>query len=225
MRSMLHRLGYLLIAALLWMPACVRQKDRAAVAGPLPRIDQLFPDKVVVGQSFNVQKNGKSALGAVGAFFGKGARMLINEHPLPTTITDANTISALLGPELLQKDGTYAIVVDLPDGRRSNALPLIVLPTSGPTPVLTKLYPEETKAGQGFNVQPNGKSAIGMTGANFLPGAKLVLNGVAQETNFSDIDRMTAFFDQKFYQQPGRVKATVRNPDGKESPSIDFTVR
>jgi hypothetical protein len=214
----------LFAATLLLLPACVRQQERQA-AGPLPRIDQLFPDKVVVGQSFNEQKNGKSALGAVGAFFGKGARMLINEHPLPTTVTDANTISALLGPELLQKDGTYAIVVDLPDGRRSNALPLIVLPTSGPAPVLTKLYPDETKAGQGFNVQPNGKSAIGMTGANFLPGAKLVLNGVAQETNFSDIDRLSAFFDQKFYQQPGRVKATVRNPDGKESAPVEFTVR
>ena len=214
------------IAALLVLTAtgCVRNVDRKGT-GPVPRLDKLFPDKVVLGQQFNVQSNGKSALGVVGAFFTKGARVQINGHPLDTTITNANTVSALLNADMLQKDGTYAITVEMPDGRLSNALPLIVLPTSGPAPVLTKLYPDSTKPGQGFNVQPNGKSAMGMTGSNFLPGVKLLLNGEEQETNFGDIDRLSAFFDQKFYQKPARVKVTVRNPDGKESAPVDFMVR
>lgn len=225
MKVMLPRFGTaLLLAVLLAGAGCVRQDERKT-SGPLPRLDKLFPDKVVLGQRFNPQANGRSALGVVGAFFAKGARLQINGHPLDTTITDPNTMSALLSVDMLQKDGTYAITVEMPDGRLSNALPLVVLPNSGPVPVLGKLYPDATAAGKGFNIQPNGRSAIGMTGSNFLPGAKLILNGEEQETNFGDIDRLSAFFDQKFYQKAGRVKARVRNPDGKESTPVDFTVR
>jgi hypothetical protein len=203
--------------------ACVRKDERNA-KGPLPRLDKLFPDKVTAGQGFNVQANGQSALGAVGANFGPGARLQINGHPMATTITNTNTISGLLSPELMLKDGTYAITVELPDGRFSNALPLVVLPTSGPAPSLTKLYPDSTKAGTGFNVQPNGRSAMGITGQNFLPGVKVLLNGEPQETNFGDIDKGGCFFDAKFYQKPGRVKVTVKNPDGKESAPLEFIV-
>ena len=92
-------------------------------------------------------------------------------------------------------------------------------------PELTKLYPDNTKAATAFNQQPNGRSAMGMTGANFLPGVKVLLNGEPQETNFGDIDRLSCFFDPKFYAKQGRVKVTVRNPDGKESRPVDFTVR
>lgn len=212
------------VLMLLASSACVRRAERSAT-GPLPRIDKLFPDKVMAGQGFNVQANGLSALGATGAFFTKGARLLINGHPLPTTVTDANTISGLMPANLLQKDGTYAITVDMPDGRMSNTLPLIVLPTTGPAPVLAKLYPDATAAGKGFNVQPNGRSAMGLTGSNFLPGLKVLLNGEPQETNFSDIDRLGCFFTAKFYERPGRVKVTVRNPDGKESAPLEFVVQ
>lgn len=212
------------VLMLLASSACVRRGERSAT-GPLPRIDKLFPDKVMAGQGFNVQANGQSALGATGAFFAKGARLLINGHPLPTTVTDANTISGLMPADLLQKDGTYAITVDMPDGRLSNTLPLIVLPTTGPAPVLGKLYPDTTTAGQGFNVQPNGRSAMGLTGSNFLPSAQVLINGQPQETNFGDIDRLGCFFAEKFYQRPGRVKVTVRNPDGKESAALEFVVR
>lgn len=224
MFKMLPRpLLWLALVALL-LTGCVRKDERQA-KGPLPRLDKLFPDKVMAGQGFNVQANGQSALGASGAFFGPGARLQVNGHPLPTTATDANTISGLMPANLLPKDGTYAITVEMPDGRLSNALPLIVLPTSGPVPELTKLYPDNTKAATAFNQQPNGRSAMGMTGANFLPGVKVLLNGEPQETNFGDIDRLSCFFDPKFYAKQGRVKVTVRNPDGKESRPVDFTVR
>lgn len=209
--------------ALMTLASCV-SKDERATKGPLPRLDKLFPDKIVAGQGFNVQANGQSALGATGAFFGKGAQLQVNGHPLPTTVTEANTISGLMSANLLPKEGTYAITVEMPDGRMSNALPLVVLPTSGPPPEITKLYPDTAKAGAGFNVQANGRSAMGMTGQNFLPGVRVLLNGEPQETNFGDIDKLSSFFDAKFLAKPGRVKVTVKNPDGKESKPVDFVV-
>lgn len=214
----------LLMPILIAHCACVRSSERQA-KGPLPRLDHLFPEKAVVGQAFNAQKNGYSALGATGAHFQKGIRLLLNGHPLDTTVTDQNTMSALVPPGFIQKEGTYAVHADLPDGRLSNALPLIVLPTSGPAPVLSKMYPSETAAGKGFNVQPNGKAAMGATGSNFLPGIKVVINGEVAETNFDDIDRLTCFFDAKHYQKAGAVKVKLRNPDGKESAPVDFLVK
>lgn len=209
---------------ILLLTACVSEAERRA-KGPLPRLDRLFPEKVVVGQAFHVQKNGQSALGATGGFFQKGIRLLINGHPLDTTLTDENTLSALVPVNFIQKEGTYAIHADMPDGRMSNALPLIVLPVSGPAPVLSKLYPDTTAAGQGFNLQSDGQSAMGLTGSNFLPGVKVLVNGDPMETNFGDIDRLSCFFAAKHFQRPGRVKVTVRNPDGKESAPVEFLVK
>jgi len=204
---------------------CVSKSERQA-QGPLPRLDKLFPDKAVVGVGFNVQANGQSALAVSGGFFGAGVRLLINGHPLNTTLTNPNTLSALVPVDFIQKEGTYAIHADFPDGRISNALPLVVLPANGPTPVVSKLYPDQTAAGEGFNVQPNGKSAMGLTGANFLPGAQVRINGeAAPETSFGDIDRLSCFFEAKHYQRAGQVKVTVRNPDGKESAPVDFLVK
>jgi hypothetical protein len=219
---MLPRPAFALIL-LATLSACVGKQERDA-KGPVPRLDKLFPDKIMSGQGFNVQANGQSAMGATGAFFAAGARLQVNGHPLPTTVANANTISALMPANLLPKDGVYAITVEMPDGRLSNALPLVVLPSTGPAPELTKLFPDNTKAGVGFNLQPNGRSALGLTGTNFLPGAKVLLNGEAQETNFGDIDRLGCFFDQKFHQKAGRIRVTVRNPDGKESKPLDFNV-
>ena len=63
MFKMLPRpLLWLALVALL-LTGCVRKDERQA-KGPLPRLDKLFPDKVMAGQGFNVQANGQSALGA-----------------------------------------------------------------------------------------------------------------------------------------------------------------
>lgn len=217
---MSKRLFFLAVAVL---AGCVRQAERKP-ALPVPRIDRLYPDKIVAAQPFNVQANGLSALAATGAQFAAGSRMLINGHPLHTTLTDPNTVSALMPKELFAKEGVYAITVDLPDGRVSNALPFVVLPNTGPAPVLAKLYPDTAPAGVGFNVQANGESAMGLTGSNFIPGVKVLLNGEPQETNFGDIDKLSCFFPKKFLAKPGKVKVSARNPDGKESAAVEFTV-
>ena len=66
---------------------------------------------------------------------------------------------------------------------------------------------------------------MGMTGANFLPSAKILLNGEPVETNFGDIDKLACTFPPKYTANKGVVKISVKNPDGKVSAPVDFTVK
>lgn len=218
------RFSVLLLAAVL--TSCVSKEERAETKTASLRIDRLMPDKVMAGADFNFQANGQSAMSIVGSNLGPGSRIKLNGEPLETTVgTDGKSLAALVPRRFYAKEGTFAISVDQPDGRTSNTLPFIVLPTTGPAPSITQLYPDSTTAGTGFNVQPNGTSAMGLTGANFLPAAKILLNGEPQETNFGDIDKLGCSFPKKFFAQKGIVKVTVKNPDGKVSDAVDFPVK
>lgn len=209
-----------------FLTGCVTKEERAEKKTAPIRIDRLMPDKVMAGADFNFQANQNSAMSIVGANLGPGSRIKLNGEPLETTVgTDGQSLAALVPRRLYAKEGTFAISVDLPDGRTSNTLPFVVLPNTGPAPAITQLFPDTTEAAKGFNVQPNGTSAMGMTGTNFLPTAKILLNGEPQETNFGDIDKLGCTFPAKFFATKGVVKVTVKNPDGKVSAPVDFVVK
>lgn len=208
------------------LSACVSKTERADVQTSPLRIDRLMPDKVMAGADFNFQANQQSAMSVVGANLGPGCRIKLNGEPLETTVgTDGKSLAALVPRRFYAKEGTFAVSVDMPDGRTSNTLPFIVLPKSGPPPSITQLFPDATTAGKGFNVQADGSSAMGLTGANFLPSATILLNGEPQATNFGDIDKLGSVFPAKFFANKGVVKVTVKNPDGKVSPAVDFPVK
>jgi hypothetical protein len=214
----------LLISVLL--TSCVSKEERTEQKVASLRIDRLMPDKVMAESDFNFQANGQSAMSIVGANLGAGSRIKLNGEPLETSVgTDGKSLAALVPRRFYAKEGTFAVSVDLPDGRTSNTLPFVVLPKTGPAPAIIELFPNTTEAGKGFNVQGNGTSAMGMTGANFLPTAKIQLNGEPQETNFGDIDKLGCTVPAKFFATKGIVKVTVKNPDGKVSAPVDFVVK
>lgn len=218
----LRTLGLMAFALL---TACVSKEERTEQKVAPIRIDQLLPDKAMAGTGFNVQPNQQSAMSIVGSNLGPGSRIKINGEPLETSVgADGKSLAALVPPRFYAKEGTFAVSVDLPDGRTSNTLPFVVLPTTGPAPSITQLFPDSTTAGKAFNVQGNGSSAMGLTGANFLPTAKVLLNGEPQETNFGDIDKLGCTFPAKFFATKGVVKVSVKNPDGKVSAAVDFPV-
>jgi hypothetical protein len=150
---------------------------------------------------------------------------MINGNPLETgPQTSRTNVAGVAPPRYFERPGAYAISVELPDGRKSNALPLVVMPRTGPAPVIGKLYPEGTKVGVHFNVQPGDVSALGMTGENFLPRLTILANGEPIDSNFNDVDQCAGILPAKFYAKPGVVRITVRNRDGKESAPVEFTV-
>ena len=206
------------------LSSCVTKQDREGPKLPVPRVDQVLPDKVLEGQGFNVQPDGGSALSILGAHFGPGARIRFNGEPVETVVSSSTNLAAIIPPKFFAKAGVLAVSVDLPDGRTSNQMPWVILPKTGPPPVISQLYPPSTKAGQSFNVQGDGQSALGLTGRGFLPGAKILLNGEEVNSSFDDLDRMGCLFPPKFFAKPGEVRVTVRNADGKESAAALFKV-
>ena len=211
-----------LLAACL-MNSCVGEKEKSPTL-PDAKIEKLVPDKVVEGQTFQQQPNGASALSVLGSNLVKGSRIKLNGMPLETASGDGSALAAVVPPEMFAKPGNYVVTVETPDGRSTNNLTWMVLPKTGPAPEIRTIHPDTTVAGKGFNVQPGGVSAMGMTGANFLPGAKILFNGKELTTSFGGLDQLAAVVPATEFAKPGKIKVTVKNPDGKLSPAKEFTV-
>ncbi len=211
------------VALSLSLLSCVSEKEKSP-ALPEASISQLVPDKVMVGTPFQPQPDGRSALSVVGRNLVRGSKIKLNGMALETASSDGTSLAALVPPELFAKEGSFIVTVETPDGRSTNSLAWVVLPKTGPAPVITQLFPDTTPAAKAFNLQPNGSSAMGMTGANFLPGAKILFNNTELETSFGDTDKLGATVPANLFAKPGKVKVTVKNPDGKLSDPREFTV-
>jgi hypothetical protein len=211
------------LLALFALTSCVSEKEKAPEL-PAASIKEISPALVMEGTPFNVQPNGVSALSVLGANLVKGSRIKLNGMPLETASGDGTSLAAVVPPEIFAKAGNYIVTVETPDGRPTNSLAWRVLPKSGPAPAIAELFPDKAQAGKPFNVQPNGVVAMGLTGINFLPGAKISMNGKTLDTNFGNVDQLAAIIPPDVYAKPGKVQVVVTNPDGKQSPPKDFTV-
>lgn len=201
---------------------CVSRSEREA-RPPAPRANVVIPDKVMEGEPFQRQPDGKSAISVTGENLAPGSRVRMNGKPLVSSASGP-TVSAVVPPEFYEHEGIYPVSVETPDGQISNSLPFIVFAKTGPAPAIRKLYPEVATAGIPFNRQPNGASALGIVGEKFLPGAQILINGETQATNFGDIDRLGSLVPDKFLGKPGTLAIVVRNKDGKTSTPASLVI-
>ncbi len=91
-------------------------------------------------------------------------------------------------------------------------------------PLITTLAPEGTRVKKGFNLQPDGKSALSVVGSRFERGAVVMANEKELETTFGNADWVTAILPDSFFAAPGDVELKVVNPDGTASKAILFVV-
>jgi hypothetical protein len=208
------KLRGIVFAAAVLFAACGRsnQPDRAAP----PHLERVVPDKVLQGEGFQVQPNGRSAIAVAGSNFAPGAKIRVNGQALASTGNDVR-LSAFVPDDLTALDGSIPISVENPDGQVSNLLPFTIFARSGPPPEIAKVFPDTYAAGRPFNQQADGSSALGVTGVNFRPGAVVVLAGKPLLTAFANVDSLTATVPAALLAKPGELPVTVRNPDGKES--------
>jgi hypothetical protein len=211
------------LSATIFFTSCITVKEKEPVL-PEAKIEKLLPDKVMEGQPFNQQPNGGSALSVTGVNLIKGTRIKINGMPMETASGDGTSLAAIVPVEMIAKAGNYVVTVESPDGRSSNSLTWVVLAKTGPAPTIKSLHPDATPAAKGFNVQASGVSAMGVAGANFLPGAKILMDGKELETNFGNVDALGAVVPPAVYAKPGKHKVVIKNPDGKQSEPMVFTV-
>jgi hypothetical protein len=195
-------------------PETEREKTSAAAS-----ITGLTPAIVIAGKPFNANPKGLSTIGVTGANFTQTSRIRVEAQVLATGMNKNGTFATALMPDALHATpGNYdVVVIDEPSGGASNSLVFTVLAPTGPAPVIDQLFPSGTIAGQGFNVQPSGGSAIAIRGSNFLPDAKVLFSTKELETVYGNMNGMSAWVPPAIFAAPGVTEVRVRNPDGKLS--------
>ena len=92
-------------------------------------------------------------------------------------------------------------------------------------PVLKQMGPMETKARIGFNVQPNGESAIWTITENATRTTVIVWGETQLHSTFGSAKGVTAIVPKELYSKPGQFQVCLLDTKtGKKSNSLVFTV-
>jgi hypothetical protein len=93
--------------------------------------------------------------------------------------------------------------------------------------VLKKFGPEDIRAGQIFNTQPNGESAIWAETEHATPTTVFVLNGVLLESAPQSEGRaVSAIVPRKLYEKPGEYPLYLLDQKtGRKSNEMKFVVK
>jgi hypothetical protein len=217
--------------ALCFLVGCSKDKPSAETVAPggaprVAQVDRVEPSSTAEKTDFNVQPNGSSAIAVFGQIPG-GSTVLWNGQPLQTTGGGAQGwVAAVVPPALYQTAGTSSIAVRTADDAPvSNTVDFTVYGKTGPPPGLVELFPHEALAGKGFNVQPNGESALGVSGGGFLPGVTLLFDGKKMRTVFGKGTGLSAAIPADLISKAGTHEVWAVNPDSKASNKMKFVVR
>src|ERR1035438_1320877 len=97
--------------------------------------------------------------------------------------------------------------------------------TTGNTIRIERLDPNYTTQGKAFNVQPDGQSALAVSGVDIPKGSVVLWDDQAFMTvGGGSLGWTAATIPAKLYAAPGTPKITVRGPDGVVSNILEFTV-
>jgi len=217
-----HSLKAVLPLALL--VACAGERERSKPL-PAPRITALAPNPVVVGQPFNTQPDGSSALAIMGENLFRGSKARWNGTLLETAGGEDNrSLAAIIPARLTAEAGVYTITVEQGDGALSGGFPFTVLPLRGPAPTITQLFPDSARAGEIFNPQPEG-AAMGITGTNFRPDTVIVFGGARLEIVFNGPNELSVLVPARLLARTGVIEVFAENSDGKRSAPVQFRLQ
>jgi hypothetical protein len=85
---------------------------------------------------------------------------------------------------------------------------------------IERLHPASSRAGQSFNRQPDGQSALAVAGVGFEKGDVVFWNGRPLTTTFANPSLLTALVPPDLHREPGDVAITVRNPGDPASEEV-----
>ena len=82
-------------------------ENGGTVSSPPPELREVVPSRTVAGVDFNVQSNGRAAIGLHGAGFEKGAMVLFDYVPAPAVVRDPMFMTAEMPAELYARIGRH----------------------------------------------------------------------------------------------------------------------
>lgn len=93
------------------------------------------------------------------------------------------------------------------------------------SPVLKDLNPRSTRAGKGFNIQPNGESALVVTCENAGLWTTVVFDDTPLVTKYNSPTSLTANLPEILYKSPGRYSVYLKDQIIGESNHLEFAVQ
>lgn len=89
--------------------------------------------------------------------------------------------------------------------------------------ILNAISPVQTRVGTGFNVQPNGQSAISITAEHATPGTVVIMREIQLVTTYGNERWLTALVPVELLARPGRYSVYLSN-GVSESNRLEFVV-
>jgi polysaccharide pyruvyl transferase CsaB len=88
---------------------------------------------------------------------------------------------------------------------------------------LKALHPQTARAGEGFNLQPDQQSALGVTCANATPGTVIVIDGMPLSTTYGSPTALSALVPAEVTGRAGRHRVCLRDA-GTESNGLELVL-
>lgn len=202
-----------------------------------PQIAQLSPSEIVVGEGYNVQPGGLSALAVLGQFAADHKNLIVVDGTvLPGSDSTADLVTALVPSDLLTTPGEYGVfIVDATAGVHSNSLTLHVRQGRVSPPIdawrrairIGSLFPRDASAGARFNVQPDGSNSLAVKGQLAADRQyEVVIDGEIVQGVMAGPGVVSVAFPREQAQLPGEHEVFVVDPVAMErSNSLFFALR
>ena len=102
---------------------------------------------------------------------------------------------------------------------------LVAFDPNRPAPAISlrATLPAQAEVNTGFNVQPDGQSALGITAENATPGTAVVMDGMRLATTYGDPTELTALVPTELLARPGSHTVYLSN-GVSESNRVEFVV-
>jgi alpha-D-ribose 1-methylphosphonate 5-triphosphate synthase subunit PhnH len=178
-------------------------------AATAPTVTSLSPSSAIQGgAAFSLTVNGTN--------FVSGAVVKWNGANRTTTFVSSTQLRASITAADIATAGTAAVTVTNPNNQTSNSVNFTITAATG-SPTITSLSPNQ-------KVQDVDDFNMIVTGSNFVSGAVVRWNGANRPTTFISSTQLRAFIENAQTLVIGSFPVTVRNPDGKISNAVNFTI-
>jgi hypothetical protein len=185
----------------------------------LPEIHRYGPDSIRAGESFNRQPDGSSAMWLKTTNATSWTVVFFNGRELETTVESPLLVTARVPDELFSAPGNVEVYLKERLSRQiSNTITIPVIPLyridERKKLTLLEIHrygPDSIRAGESFNRQPDGSSAMWLMTTNATSWTVVFFNGHELETTVESPLLVTARVPDELFSAPGDVKVYLKD--------------